>query len=319
MSAIAYVAGDAGARLTLQSVADCLPGTWLALDANDNAQEWRRGLHSRNIALLMCGTSDSSAGRALEQSARISANALAIPSIVIEDFPGNYYAAPGGKPRLVVVGAEVDARRVREKDGPLDVTVCPCVRYDPLRRRLAELRSNRSAAENAILWVGQPETADSLATLNGLLPALRDVEIWFRAHPRDTGYGSGAYTRLPIEDLTRWPLHECLTRRPRLVVTQFSSVAIEAGFWGIPSLHALIPDLGGRALSEKKGYAIPPWCEAGAAFLVVQRAEIELVVQRALYADAAREAVMQSFDRYFQVHTQGAPVLIDVLYNQGLL
>jgi hypothetical protein len=144
------------------------------------------------------------------------------------------------------------------------------MRYDDLRSRLHSLRSPSAEFANAVLWIGQPETEDSLTTLRRLVAALsgHGVRVWLRAHPRDPGHGRGAYTGLGLEDVSWLPLEECLARRPRLAVTQFSSAAIEAGFWGIPSLNVLFPDAGGRTLAAKKGYSIPPWCEEGAAFLI---------------------------------------------------
>lgn len=295
-------------------MASQLPGTWLP-----QVGRWTSELLAREIGLLICGTSDSSAGGQREADARLAGNELGIPLVVIEDFPGNYSAVRGGKPRLLVVSAEFDANLARAKDSPLEVQICPNVRYDALRRRLAELRSERTADGNAVLWIGQPETADSLETLKRLLPALHRQKVCFRAHPRDAGHARGAYAGLPIEDLTDYPLEECLAQRPRLVITQFSSVAIEAGFWAIPSLNVLFPDLGGRRLAMHKGYSVPPWCADGAAFLIVRQQDVESVVDHALRSTAARRAVIESFDQYFQVDTEGASTLINVLYNQGLL
>lgn len=225
----------------------------------------------------------------------------------------------GGEPRVVLVESEFSARLVRAKDGAPSVEVCPSVRYDGLRRKLSHLRGGGPG--NGVLWIGQPETRDSLETLKRLLPAFdaRGIPVWFRAHPRDAGYASGAYAGLPVEDLTARPLEECLARRPRLVVTQFSSVAVEAGFWGIPSLNALFGDLGAKTLAAKKGYAVPPWCEEDAAFLIRHESEMEEVLDRALSSSGAREQTIERFDRYFRVQEDGGQRLMNVLYNHGLL
>jgi hypothetical protein len=209
----------------------------------------------------------------------------------------------------------------RSQDPSIFLHVGPNIRYDGLRRRLDQLRSAHTETANSILWIGQPETNDGIRTLHRLLPVLaaRSVRVWLRAHPRDAGYGWGAYAGLAVEDVTSLPLEECLARRPRLVVTQFSSVAIEAGFWGIPSLNVLFPDAGGRTLAAKKGYSVPPWCEQGAAFLIVNEEDTKKVLDRALRSGDARNAAMQAFDRYFKVREEGAPMVINLLYNQGLL
>jgi hypothetical protein len=316
---VGYVAFDGGAKLTLQALAERIPGAWLGGGISD----WEDALHAQGIELLACGTSDTRSGRALEADARVAANAAGVPCVVIEDFPGNYRAVPGGRPRLLFVGDKFEAKLAREKDGGIAVEICPAVRYDGLRRRLDELRTVRQADENVVLWVGQPETADSHETLRRLLPAInaRGAALWFRAHPRDEGYARGAYGDLlkNAEDVTSRPLAEVLARRPALVATQFSSVAIEAGFWGICALNALFVDVGGKTLAAKKGYAVPPWCEEGAAFLVTRESEVEEVVGRAFADRAAREVVMRRFDRYFRVHEEGTQKILDVLYIHGFL
>jgi hypothetical protein len=190
---------------------------------------------------------------------------------------------------------------------------------------LNALRSG-AAVENAVLWIGQPETGDGLATLGALIPALRrqDPVLWFRAHPRDEGLPRGDYRHLlaagkSAEDMTARPLNELLRRRPRLVVTQFSSVAVEAGFWGIPSLNILLPAAGGARLRDKKGYGVLPWCDVGASFLATNPAELADALDVALNSESARRQVQKRFDEYFKVHEEGVPRLINVLYNQGFL
>lgn len=308
-----YVAVDRGPELALKALAARLPGRWL--EAEQRLADFVRS----GLRLLVCGTSDSAEGRAVESAARRAARERGMPVAVIEDFPGNYCHVPGGEPDVIFVESEFAARLARAKDASPSVEVCPSVRYDSLRRKLSDLRSGRAA--HAVLWIGQPETRDSLETLKRLLPALeaRGIPVWFRAHPRDAGYAGGAYAGLPVEDLTARPLEECLARRPRLVVTQFSSVAIEAGFWGIPSLNALFDDLGAKTLAAKKGYAVPPWCEEGAAFLVRREAEVRQVLRQALDSAEARASVLAQFDRYFRVTEDGGQCLMNVLYNHGLL
>ncbi len=305
MRKIGYIAVDLGPELTLRALSARLPGDWS---------------RSGEPELLVCGTSDTSGGRAIEAAARRAARRRGASVVVVEDFPGSYVAVPGGEPKLVVVESEFAAGLARAKEGALRTGVCPGVRYDGLRRRLAELRRGPES-ERAVLWIGQPETSDSVKTLRRLLPALvaRGTRVWFRAHPRDEGYARGAYAGLPVEDVTSLPLDECFARRPRAAMTQFSSAAIEAGFWGIPSLNVLFPDAGARALRAKKGYSVPPWCNEGAAFLIESTGEIDQTLDSALLSAQGREQVLQAFDRYFKVADEGAPALINLLYNQGLL
>jgi hypothetical protein len=152
----------------------------------------------------------------------------------------------------------------RSKMPGLAVHVGPAPRYDALRRELRALRAAETRrADDVVLWIGQPETTDALRTLAALLPPLqaRRATLWFRAHPRDAGYAAGAYAEIfarareAIEDMTPSSLDECLRRRPRLAITHFSSAAVEAGFWGIPSLSVLLPNAGAGTLARKKGYS----------------------------------------------------------------
>jgi hypothetical protein len=315
---VGYVASDKGPRLTLGAVAACLPGTWLAEGAD--VKRWVGALQQRNIELLFCGTSDTANGQAEEAAARIAVNSLHGRCIVVEDFPGNYAEVAGGSPTVLCVESEFAARRAWSREKGLDIEFVPSVRYDSQRSRLTELRRG-SVGKDAVLWVGQPETRDSLETLKRLLPALRKrgTAVWFRAHPRDDGYARGDYAPLGLRDLTTSPLEDCLAQRPTAILTQFSSVAIEAGFWGIPAVNVLFADLGGRTLEAKKGYAVPPWCEQGAAFLIVHEADVEKVLDQALDSPEARAQALEAFDRYHRVVENGAQKLLNVLYNRGFL
>jgi hypothetical protein len=314
---VGYVAIDHGPRLTLGALESRLPGPLLEGSSGD----WTNDLRKHDIELLVCGTSDSAHGRDAEAGAQRTAHALAIPTVVVEDFPGNFAPVSAAPPRLLCVESTFAADLARRHMPALAVHVGPAIRYDALRRDLGALRVAHGNAERAVLWIGQPDTADALRTLETLLPAFDagGWKLWFRAHPRDEGYVRGAYGGLAVEDITSHPLDACLARRPRLVITQFSSGAVEAGFRGIPSLNVLLPEAGGGALARKKGYSVLPWCEEGAAFLVVRPQEVEKVLDCALDSADARRRVMEAFDRYFRVTEQGTPALINLLYNQGLL
>lgn len=314
---VAYVAEDHGPKATLTPLKAILPGSWLS-------HECARAIHAQQIELLICGTSDTQTGRAVEAAARRAASELGVPAIVIEDFPGNYSDVIGGRPQLVFVESRFSASLVRRmaKDDHLPVYVCPSIRYDALRRQLGAIRIRRqSTPQPVVLWIGQPDTADSLETLKRLQPAFaaRGITIWFRAHPRDAGYRQGAYQGLPLEDVTARPLDELFARHPALVATQFSSVAIEAGFWGLCALNVLFADLGGRTLARKKGYAVPPWCEEGAAFLIKNEADVDMILDGALGSPDARAQVGQCFDSYFRVHEEGSRQLMGVLEHHGFL
>jgi hypothetical protein len=325
---VAYLGVDAGPASTVAAIAAGLPGRKLDC-AVSSAREFQAQLSQHEIELLVCGTSDSSHGREVERFGRAAAAAAGIPAVIVEDFPGNYFHVSAAPAEVVVVESEfaADLARVRNATTRSGIFVCPSVRYDPLRARLDGLRKSAPGLSTAMLWAGQPETRDCIATLARLAPPLAKhrVKFWFRAHPRDEGYRGGAYAPLletaglDFEDVSAEPMDSLFERRPALLVTQFSSAAIEAGFWGIPALHVLYPDAGAARLLEKKGYSTLPWCEAGAAFRVDSEEQTEAVLEQALRDRSARLSVLERFDRYFQVHSRGVPRLIEFLYNQRLL
>ena len=310
------VAVDAGPRETLLPLAKHL-GLEITSDG-----DWPQRVRSQQPRLVVVGTSDSARGRAIEGAARRAAGAAAVPIVAIEDFPGNYAYVEGGEAQLVIVESEpareIHLRRSGLRGPPAEVF--PLCRYDPYRARLTQLRQDTGrswAAADAprVLWAGQPETADSVATLAALAPLLREqrVELLFKAHPRDPGYAEGRYHVLlenagvPFLDVTAASVHEALSLAPRLVVTQFSSVAIEAGFYGIPALWVLLPGAGLARLQEKKGCGTPPPCAAGAAAAAFSDATLQVEFGRALHDDACRTRLMRCFDAYFEVHTEAAP------------
>jgi len=98
-------------------------------------------------------------------------------------------------------------------------------------------------------------------------------------------------------------------------VTQFSSMAIEAGFYGIPSVNFLYPDIGGRRLLEKKGFTVTPWCVSGAAILIDELSNQEEIFSSSLFDENARRNTMEMFDKYFHTDDLITPFFVDYLYN----
>jgi hypothetical protein len=279
----------------------------------------------RGLRALVCGTSDSDAGRAIENEARRAASAAGIAVAAIEDYAGNYHHLAGAATALLVVESEQAAALQRMRLGancpPLGV--CPSPRFDHLRRGSSALRQaygKRDRGQRRVLWIGQPETDDALAALACVMPAVSALrlELLFRAHPRDAGYRAGRYAGLAMRDVTGLALEECLALHPELVLTQFSSVAVEAGLHGIPTLHVLLADHGGGTLLKRKGYAVPLSCAAGAGFLIDRPELANDVLARAVEDDAARATVMAAFDRYYEPAAETLNRLLAHLYNQGI-
>jgi hypothetical protein len=287
---------------------------------------WLERLADCGAGARACGTSDSAGGRAVEGAARRAAARAGIPAVAIEDFPGNYYDVPGGQVALLVVENEAVADFTRARLG----AACPSIRtlsparYDERRRDAPALRAalgarwQEAGRERLLLWAGQPETRDCLRTLESLLPQARSraMTVLFKAHPRDPGYRAGVYRELLVHHGTRWQyvtalaVPEALALAPDLVVTQFSSVAVEAGFHGIPSLSVLLADAGGARLLEKKGYAVPPYCTAGAAAFAHDERELSAALALLLDDRAQREKIIRCFDSYFQTGTPALPALV---------
>lgn len=330
------VAVDGGAREALSPIAHALGLPLEDIGAAEVEGDifWRDALAQRSARLLVVGTSDSPRARRVEAAARRAARSAGLPIVAIEDFPGNYFTAEGGEATLVLVESAA-ARELLLKRVVHDaqrVEVLSPTRYDVQRGRARELRAATQAAwaqQQAqrtmprVLWAGQPETQDCLRTLEAVLPVLRahGVELIFKAHPRDPGYTGGTYEALlddhaiRYEDATPMTVPETLDRAPRLAITQFSSVPIEAGFYGIPGLCVLLPEAGGMRLFEKKGYAVPPFCTAGAVAYATSAGEITEIVGKALFDTTFRTNLNAAFDRYFEVQSPSLPRLLAFLLN----
>ena len=286
LEGVALAAGDDGPRAALAPL-QAFGAHW---------GEARDGVRA-----LVCGTSQSDAGFAIESAARRQAANFGIPVACIEDFPGNYRDVEGAPTRLLIVEGEFSAKlyRARLASAP-PMAVIPPARYDALRG--AARPPATDAPPWRVLWAGQPETASCLATLDAIGDFLRapDIEFLFRAHPRDAGYAAGAYRGLlavlapRCRDVSAAALPQLLREPMHLVLTQYSSVAIECGFLGIPSAYVLLAGAGETLLESQKGYKVPMPCDAGAAFLV-NDTHSSGVLDRALRDAAARRSVRARF------------------------
>lgn len=296
LAGIALVAGDNGPRAALAPLASA-GAEFRAPQAGDRA--------------FVAGTSQSEPGFAIESEARRRAARLGLPVVCVEDFPGNYRPVPGSRTQLLVVEAEFSRALYTERLGGAapPMAVIPPARYDGLRGPARPRVAARPPHD--VLWAGQPETDACLASLQALTGFLGqpDVRLLFRAHPRDLGVAAGAYqpllSGLRHVDVSGEPLAATLARPLRLVVTQYSSVAVEAGFLGVPSVHVLLPGAGEALLFAQKGYRIPMACAAGASFLVREAREIR-TLEMALRDDEARAAVMAKFRALYATETPQA-------------
>ena len=327
-----FLAVDDGPRGTLSPLAAACGRTLEDAAPESAARErhWQELLQNCSASLLIVGTSDSARGRSVESAARRAAVHGRVPIAAIEDFPGNYYDLPDGPAGLVAVESEFCRALSAGKFGARcpQIVVIPPARYDPYRMRHAELRRATAArwkqdagTGEFVLWAGQPETSDAVCTLTALMPALAAVNatVLFKAHPRDAGYRDGVYPKLfddagvPFRDITPQSVEGALALAPRLVLTQFSSVAIEAGFYGVPSLHVLLANAGGTRPQQEKGSPVPPLCLAGGAAHVTEETMIATMLYNALRDEKFRIGLIRCFDDYFETVEPTTPQLVKCL------
>ena len=266
---------------------------------------------------LVVGTSQSDAGIAIEAAARRQAARAGIPVACIEDFPGNYREIDGIATSLLVVEGEFSVRLYRQRLRAVPpMAVVPPARYDAQRQ--GAMTPTRGEPPYLVLWAGQPETESCIATLARMAEFLRepDIRFLFRAHPRDRGYAGGAYrdflARLGTRarDVSSVPLVAVLKAPLQLVLTQYSSVAVEAGFAGIPSAYVLLPGAGEDLLFAQKGYRVPMPCDAGAAFHA-RNPDLRKMLDTALRDSGARAAVLARFRALYRAETPQTPHLVE--------
>ena len=331
MPAGLLIAVDHGARAAIEPLAVDHAFRPVTVDASAVAAPayWSELIARTDARAFIVGTSDSVAGRAVEAAARRAAARNGLATVAVEDYAGNYVHMGDSVTDLLVV--ESDAARLlhEQRWGAAcpPIMICASARYDGYRARAEDLRAATRqrwmspASETAVLWAGQPESEDNLETLRRIGPAIKAIgaTLLFKAHPREPPEHRRAcrelIDRLGITqaDVSALSAAASLDRSPRLVVTQFSSLAIEAGFYGIPALHLLYRDVGGARLRQKKGFDIPPHCERGAGFFLRDAGAEHRVLGVAALDEPARRTVIDCFDDFFATRTRAAPRLAERL------
>ena len=249
-----------------------------------------------------------------------------IPVFVIEDFPGNYW--PGRNERLDGIFVEDDslgkmyeARGIRADL----IHVIRNPRYDAWKA--IDFNSAREGMRDklgisdsrTILWAGQPDGNNSYETLKRVLESYRneDVNLLFRAHPRDSWYINGDYSELMeldgvnIIDVTNDQDLVGLYCAADLVATQFSSAAVEASHLGVPAVYILFEDLGQRNLKESKGYSIPLWARHGSSFIIRNQEELSSTIDEALFNLPRRNQVLANFNSRFSSSVNHSDCIIN--------
>lgn len=229
--------------------------------------------------------------------------AAGLPIYAVEDFPGNYIDSPKRRLDGLFIEHETTRRHHVKRGLPAErLIVSGNPRYaeapPPSPTRAQSRRRYGLNGGPVLLWAGQPNRAVCRRTLKALWPALRQAgaTVLFRAHPRDEGFAP-ALSRLgagvPVVDVSSEADPLPSIKACDLVVTQFSSLAVEAGRLGIPSLFVLFPELGRRYLRQCNGMTELPWCAEGSAFLLDDKKRAGVVLRTALTDQAARRDVLR--------------------------
>lgn len=313
---------DSGPQQTLASLK---LGHLAVIDSfNANSQSpdyWAGVIKDYRVDVVVLGTSTSEYGVKVEKSCFRAARDLQIPVVVLEDMPGNYQFDRNLLPNLVVVESELVVNHIRQKTAmPSSANVISgaSVRYDLLRLQVKQGRQlNIKNSSHRLVWLGQPETLANIISLEKLLPHLSrmGLELLFRAHPRDDGYHLGKYERLfwgcknKIIDVSNYDIGTFFTCQPGLVLSHFSSLAIEFSFLGTPCCNVLFPESGGKIYTEMTGLKRPFLCEAGGSGTIYDSVSLECELERLLFDEVARKAQMAYFDDYFNIKTLQQPVL----------
>jgi hypothetical protein len=280
------------------------------------------------VQAVIRSTSEDVRGINVETLANVAARNVGIPVFVVEDFPGNYW--PGDEQRLDGLFVEDASLVAFHCSRGIDPRIIYCTgnpRYDELRsvdreRRRLETRVALGLGDGRVmLWAGQPDGDNSYLTLMRLLERFHDekVTLMFRAHPRDQSYATGKYERLLTNtsmttfDTTMHADPISLVCASDLVVTQFSSVAVEASYLGIPALFVLFDDLGKQYLRTYKGYDLVPWCEAGCSFLIQEEYEVNDVMEEALFSRSSRNEVCGNFKKRFADKVDSAAAIARII------
>jgi hypothetical protein len=262
------------------------------------AEAWLRRL--RPDALVR-GTSELADARNPEVRLARAARRLGIPVFAVEDFPGNYGGDPRALTGLFVEDEGVRRHHVSRGHDPRRVRAVGTLRTasaalsSGLTRAEARRRYGLLAGERVVLWAGQPDARACAGTLSALGAAL-DAEtdaVLYRAHPRARVAPPLRLRRARVVDVSREADAAAAVRASDAVVTQFSSLALEAGALGVPGVFVLLPRWGRRYLRRRTGLDDLPWTKAGAAFSIRRTTDARAVLRRAVGDRKARTGALK--------------------------
>ncbi len=300
-------------------------------DLKDITSRWgtiENFLRDSGITNIIRSCSETSNQLNLEVLTSISANALNIPVYVIEDFPGNYRHIYGENIERLFIEQEgfINFHEGRGVNRSI-IKVAPNPRYHDMltininHHREQGISNLGLAAQPHIMWSGQPDNSNSFRTLSRILRHYdnQEVTILFRAHPQDTLYHSGYYdylfanSEISIIDVTNHADIVELYCVSDIVVTQFSSTAVEASHLGIPSVFVLFRDIGKPYLKLLKGYDTIPYTLNECSFLIETEEDVQPIMDKAIYDQTYRDVIIDNFNRQYGNLVDGLTCIIDTI------
>lgn len=318
---------DFGPSQLIKVIADRTLCTELSSNSNEfkSIKCWGAFLQENNVLGLICSTSQSKEGFELESKIRKAAFELKIPIICIEDFPGNYREVLDAPTNLLVVENKFSVEIYKKQLSILPpLFELASIRYDDLRCAGFHIGNKIMSGQSRILWAGQPEFEYNIKTLQTIVPKLKElsVTLMFRAHPRDQEYLNGIYHRyfqsagISWVDVTNNKINAHFFKDISLVVTQFSSLAIEAGFYGVPTLNVLLKDIGESLLIERTGSSMLMAIYYDAAFVIRHKEGIN-EIERYLMDFKLREKILYNFANLYRVNEKQFPHVMGKI--QGII
>lgn len=304
------VAYDNGPRQTLSPLLNSEKFVFEEFREAETVNQWKAMLSELSFYGVVVSTSKSDHGRLIERNCCIAAKELGLFVVTIEDYPFNFDKKNQSLVDLLIVESDF-VKNEYLLSNPISNTKIETgalIRYEFLRSAsFCREKSFGKVETNKVLWIGQPETDCCLASLKRIMPVIRSLglKLDFRAHPDDSGYYlMKSYDNFfinyedCIEDVSMLTIDRCVERNPFITLTQFSSLAIELAFKGIPSLHLLYHDLGGALFCYKNQRRYPVICEVGASIVITKVGE-EFDLLNKLKLKKYREVLIAKFDNYY--------------------
>lgn len=300
-------------------------------DLQDITSRWctiENFLRDSGTTKIIRSCSETSNKLNLEVLTSISANELNIPVYVIEDFPGNYCHIHEAQIDRLFIEQEslIELHEGRGVDRSV-IMVASNPRYhnmltfDVAQYRKVGVSNLQLGPEPHIMWSGQPDNLNSFRTLSRIVEHYntREATILFRAHPQDSLYDSGYYGSLldnrsiKIIDVSSYDNIIELYCASNIVMTQFSSTAVEASHLGIPAVFVLFRDIGKPYLKQLKGYDTIPYTLNGCSFHIELEEDIQPILDQAIYDQKHRDVILNNFNHHYGNLTDGVKCIIDTI------